>query len=228
MKKTENYHYTYLIKNKNIGLLYIGVHTGYGEYWGSSKSLSEDIKKIGKQYFVKRILRVWDTRAEAMSHEIELHNRYDVAVNNRFYNKVKQTSTGFDNTGVTCSDLTKQKKSRSVKQPVNNPLWKATVGELKKKTVSNTRQNWSKERKAAFSKKISITRKEKGLAKGKNNPFYGKKMSLGKKWYSNIDDDTSLLCYPGAEPTGYYLGRITVRGRRNPGYKNGKYCHEDN
>lgn len=212
-------HYTYVIKNMCTGLLYIGVHTGTNEYWGSSYYLTEDIKLLGKEHFKKRILKVWPTRTDAVAHEIELHDKYDVASSERFYNKVKQTSIGFDSTGFKWSEQAIKKRSKALKQTINDPQWKATTGKEKNKTVSETRQNWSQERKDAFSSKISETRKKLGLAKGANNPFYGTKMALGKKWYSN--DVESKLCIPGTEPKGYVLGRITVKGSNNPRYKHG-------
>lgn len=213
-------HYTYVIKNMCTGLLYIGVHTGTNEYWGSSTYLTEDIKRLGKHNFKKRILQVFSTREEAVSHEIVLHDKYDVALSERFYNKVKQTSTGFDSTGLKWTTEQIEKRSKSLKKTVNDPQWKATTGAEKNKTVSNTRQGWSAKRKEQFSKRISDTRKELGLAAGKNNYFYGKPgTATGKKWYSNSND--SKLCIPGTEPEGYVLGRITVKGSNNPRYKHG-------
>lgn len=204
------------------GLLYIGVHTGLDDYWGSSKTLTEDIATLGKQHFRKRILQVWSTRTEAIAHEIELHDKYNVASSEKFYNKVKQTSTGFDSTGFKWSDEAIQKRSKSLKQTINDPVWKATTGKEKNKTVSETRQNWSQERKEAFRDSISKTRKKLGLAAGKNNPFYGKPgPAAGKKWYSNNDE--SKLFIPGTEPIGYVLGRNATKGINNPNFKNGRY-----
>lgn len=120
-------HYTYIIKNLYNGKIYIGVRTcecdpTQDNYWSSSRHLNDLIKRYGKDHLRKRILRVHDTRENAMLHEIELHNKYDVAVNERFYNKAKQTSTGFDTTGTygswngrTHTDETKVKMSETKK-----------------------------------------------------------------------------------------------------------------
>lgn len=110
------YHYTYLIRNKINKKKYIGVRTSTclpkdDMYWGSCKTLTETIATEGEYNFKKRVLRIWKTREDAMEHEIALHKKYNVARNSSFYNKSRQTSTGFDYdcTGRVCSDETKRK-----------------------------------------------------------------------------------------------------------------------
>ena len=58
------------------------------------------------------IIKTFDSREEAMRHEIELHNKYDVAVNPKFYNKAKATSTGFTMHGVTRDPFTDEHKAK--------------------------------------------------------------------------------------------------------------------
>lgn len=108
-------------------MVYIGVRTCErcppdDHYWGSSKYLREDIHRYGLTNFKKRILKVHQTRSQALDHEIQLHEKYNVSGNKRFYNKAKQTSTGFDTTGrpgpnlgKTLSELTKKRLSESKK-----------------------------------------------------------------------------------------------------------------
>lgn len=81
------------------------------EYWGSSRHLPSDVKDTHK----KRVLSIFSTRMEAVSHEIYLHNKYDVAINPSFYNKAKQTSTGFDTSGTTLTEEHLEKVSKSLK-----------------------------------------------------------------------------------------------------------------
>jgi len=59
----------------------------------------------------KTILFVCETRKEAGEIEIKLHDFFDVAVNPQFANRSKQTSTGFDRTGVLESEEHKKKLS---------------------------------------------------------------------------------------------------------------------
>lgn len=111
------YHYTYLIKDKHSNMKYIGVRSSKchpkddTDYWGSSRHLPTDVKYTHK----KRVLSVFKTRLEAINHEIQLHNKYDVASSPSFYNKAKQTSTGFDTSGTTLTKEHLEKVSRSLK-----------------------------------------------------------------------------------------------------------------
>lgn len=50
--------------------------------------------------FIKRIHGVFATRQAAIADEIRLHNEHDVARNPQFYNRAKQTCTGFDTAGA--------------------------------------------------------------------------------------------------------------------------------
>jgi len=114
----------------------------------------EDTKYFGsfydKTFFPteKAILFVCETRQEAAEIEIELHDFFDVAVNPQFANRSKQTSTGFDRTGVPMTEA--QKKAQSEKMSgENNPQF----------GVPHT-EEWKK----AQSERIS----------GEKNPNYGR------------------------------------------------------
>lgn len=113
-KSTYAHNYTYLITNTTNGMKYIGVRScaclpENDSYMGSSKYLSEAIDNDGSDNFTKEILSDYDTRLDAANEEIRLHNLYDVAVNPEYYNKAKNTSTGFDCTGISKSDETRAK-----------------------------------------------------------------------------------------------------------------------
>ncbi len=102
------YHYTYLIQHKTENKRYIGVRSSVNDpkldtnYWGSSKYLPIGVKET----HVKIILQVFNTREEAVAHEIYLHKTNNVSTDNSYYNRAKQTSTKFDTTGTTymCSE----------------------------------------------------------------------------------------------------------------------------
>jgi len=102
-------HYTYELTCKNMK--YIGVRSCEclpnedTDYWGSSKYNPKDLREVG----VKEVLAEFSTRLEAAQHEIDLHSLYDVGANPEYWNRSKQTSTGFDTTGTTMSDETKSK-----------------------------------------------------------------------------------------------------------------------
>lgn len=97
-------HYVYLIEKKSAleteQKYYIGVRScegliGDDEYMSSSKYLTEDIEKNGKQNYNKIILKRFQSREEALAHEIQLHKEFDVANNTIFFNRARQTSVKF-------------------------------------------------------------------------------------------------------------------------------------
>lgn len=98
------YHYTYQITNKESNQKYIGSRKSKLKpeedlgikYFTSSKDtlFREDFKSNPDKY-ISKVLNVFETREEALEHEIELHEKFDVAKNHEFYNLSKQTSKGF-------------------------------------------------------------------------------------------------------------------------------------
>ena len=96
MKK---YHYTYEIVYTS-GLRYIGSRTSKKppeddtNYCGSGKYCPNKSKIVSKI-----ILGIFNTRKEALAHEIYLHKINDIARNPRYYNRARQTSTGFTTEG---------------------------------------------------------------------------------------------------------------------------------
>lgn len=96
------YHYVYLLINPNDRRRYIGVWSSKvtpladTAYKSSCKVVSKEYLEVCK----KRILRIFDSRKEAIAYEVYLHNKYDVGRNIRFFNGAKQTSTKFDQSGL--------------------------------------------------------------------------------------------------------------------------------
>ena len=102
-------HYVYRITNKVENKHYYGCRTTKLEpkddlgskYFSSSKDKSfiKDQKENPNNYKYK-IIKIFSTREEAIELEIKLHKKFNVGLNDSFYNKVKQKSTGFDTTGI--------------------------------------------------------------------------------------------------------------------------------
>lgn len=97
-------HYVYLIEKKSAleteQKYYIGVRSCEGiiandDYMGSSKYLTEEVDKLGKQSFNKIILKRFENREDAYKYEIHMHKEFDVVNNPIFFNKANQTSFGF-------------------------------------------------------------------------------------------------------------------------------------
>jgi len=112
-------HYTYFLTAKELfnGMkYYIGVR--------SCKSNPEEDKYLGSSKVIKRnkiavdkhILATWNSRKEAVSHEILLHECFDVALNKEFFNQAIQTSTGFDTTGKVSSFKGKKHTAQSIEK----------------------------------------------------------------------------------------------------------------
>lgn len=104
------YHYVYRITNKAINKHYYGVRTSkthpkddLGHKYFSSSSDKEFIKeqKNNPDIFKYKVIKICETRDESLDIEVKLHNRFNVDVNESFYNRAKQTSSKFyyDGTG---------------------------------------------------------------------------------------------------------------------------------
>jgi len=97
--------YTYFIIHKISGKRYIGFRSDKhsdkadiltGRYnTSSSDKLFKHEFKHHRNHFLVRVLNQFKSKDEALSHEIELHKRYNVDKNPLYYNKARQTSTRF-------------------------------------------------------------------------------------------------------------------------------------
>ncbi len=123
-------HYVYEIINTVLNKSYVGVRScdiepdqDLGTHYSSSSS---DVDFMFEQQehrwrFSYVILQEFETRKEAIEYEIYLHNKFDVGKNPNYYNKSKQTSSGFDtagktpwNKGLTKSDTRVQKYAKTI------------------------------------------------------------------------------------------------------------------
>ena len=167
------YHYVYH-SYEEWGREYIGVR--------SCNCLpEEDTKYFGsfkdKTFFPteKTILFVCETRQEIMEIEIKLHDFFDVAVNSKFANKSKQTSTGFDRAGVIlgpCTEEAKKKMSVS-KLGEKNPNYGVPQTEAQKKAKSK-RMSGENNPMYGVSHTEETKKKIAEANSGENNPYYGK------------------------------------------------------
>lgn len=110
-------HYVYLLASRKEEKYYIGVRTCKGSidkdtYMGSSTCMTKEDKAACN----KLILARFDTRAEAVQYEIDLHIRFNVVENPMFWNKAKQTSTGFDTSGRSMDEKERAIRSEAQKK----------------------------------------------------------------------------------------------------------------
>ena len=147
------YHYTYLIEvlePTDSRKYYIGARSSdcyptEDNYYGSSKYLKSWIKENGKHKLVKKILAIWPTREHAIEHEIRLHDEFNVALNEEYFNRSKQKTTGFDTSGMVSgwkgkspSEETLEKMRLAAKSRVS-PNKGTTLSEEQKKKISETK-----------------------------------------------------------------------------------------
>jgi hypothetical protein len=174
-------HYVYLIEKKTAleteQKYYIGVRSceskiGDDEYMSSSRHLVKDIEKNGKKHYNKIILKRFNNREDAYRYEIEMHEKFDVANNPFFFNKVNQKTYGFGGAkginhpryGVKHSDETILKiKLKRQEQKFS----KESLDKLKGKVP------WNKGKKGFFSHSEEHKRKMSIRSRGNKN-------SLGK------------------------------------------------
>ncbi len=227
-----NYNYTYCIINKENNKHYIGVRTSYipplhdlGVSYFSSSTNKEFIKdqEINSQNYEYKIIGIFPTRELAILNEIELHEAYNVGKNQTFYNKTKQTSTGFNTTGVKLSEIHKRKIS-----PLGRKHTKETI-----KKMSDTAKY--KRTRQTFSEKGKLNMSNSRIRYLNNSPEEAiencRKGRLGKgRIIQQFDLDMVYLkecTYKVFIDEGFNLGRISecCNGKRDK-YKNYKWRYK--
>jgi hypothetical protein len=135
--------YVYRINNKETGKSYIGIRSSETfdigiKYFTSSKDkeFRTDFKTNPEKYEVVELAN-FKERWEAIEMEVDLHNWLDVAANPDFYNKAKQTSIGFDRSGVKLEGEDLKKQRIICKKRYQNPEERKKASERNKKRYQN-------------------------------------------------------------------------------------------
>lgn len=180
------------------GKFYIGVHSkGRDDYLGSGVHLKRAIRKYGKDKFIRETLETFETIEDAYAREAEIVTKE--LVDDPMCLNIIGGGKGGKHRRV--SEETRHKMSKSAKKRCET--W-----------TSPTTKGHTQETK----EKMSKTRKERGIAKGKNNPMYGKKRSdvsernrIPKRWMYK-GGETRLVPVTTVDEmisNGYKLGRPT-------------------
>jgi len=119
------FHYVYRISNKIENKHYYGVRSSKDspvddlgiKYFSSAldKVFKKDQKENPQNYKYK-VVKKFSSRKEAMAYEIKLHNKFDVAVSEAFYNRSKSTSLGFDRSGCKAPNFGKKHSEETRKK----------------------------------------------------------------------------------------------------------------
>ncbi len=188
------YHYVYRITNKRTNK----------HYYGSRSSDNLPHKDIGVTYFSSsfdtqfisdqqenpdnykyKIIKIFTTkRNDAIKLEIKLHEKFNVGLNPNFYNRVKQTSSKFDTTGVNPWN-----KGMTMPEEFRNKLKgprsysEETRALLSKNQKENLLKNGHPRQGITLTDKTKnrISKGRKGKCIGEENHFYGKTHSEESK-----------------------------------------------
>ena len=139
------YHYVYRITNIKLFKHYYGKRSSklppkedIGiKYFSSSKDkqfMQDQISNPDNYIYV--VIEEFESAIDAINAEILLHDIADVAINSRFYNKSKQTSSGWDTTGIAHTEeykarMSKILKGRVVSEETKAKMSKAQIGNKK-------------------------------------------------------------------------------------------------
>lgn len=102
-------HYVYRITHTPSNIHYYGARStklnpkedlGIKYFSSSSDKIFKELQKRTPEHFKYKVIKVFTEREHAIKLEIALHDKFDVGVNSSFFNKVKQTSSGFDCSGI--------------------------------------------------------------------------------------------------------------------------------
>lgn len=183
------YHYTYRITNIEQKKHYYGVRTctllpihdlGKKYFSSSSDKLFLQEQKDAPHVFRYKIIRIFKTREEALLFEVKLHNKFDVDTNPNFYNKAKQTSSGFfySNKGSTFSDEHREKLS--IKNKNKSAETRLSISQKVKKDWETMSEQKRKEKCEAISNSLKGKPQPEWKNKKQSERMSGSKNSKAK------------------------------------------------
>ncbi len=226
MKYKNNY--TYSILNIRIRKEYLGVRStnldptkdvGF-KYFSSSKDQDFKQDQINNpQDYLYTVLHNFDTREEALKHEIYLHQINNVGRNPKFYNRSRQTTTGFDTTGL--PGLCGKDNGMFGRIGELNPFYGKEHTSKTIKTIKNRYLFVNSFATLSLKKKFSEMRKGKSTG-----PFTQErkdnigKAALGRKWYKNLAGTESVhvrdIVAPCYTLFGWTPGRVLNKKYKIP------------
>jgi len=136
------------------------------EYLGSSKSLLKDIKKLGKQFFIKvTICEFKEDMSNILLRKIEsqIQRHLDVANNPEYYNKTNNSHKGYIETD-------EEKRARMAKTHMGYKIWWESLTDIEKQNHRLKCTNKSTKGKTyeeIYGKEKALLKKQKHC--GKNN-----------------------------------------------------------
>lgn len=198
--KTYKYHYVYRITNIKLKKHYYGSRSSnvkpnkdIGVLYFSSSTDSDFIEdqNINPKNYKYKVVSIFDNKKDAISLEVRLHDYFDVATNENFYNKSKQTTSAWDTTGTTFS-LSEEAKSKISKALKGKPKSKKHIDSIIKNHGFRGKNhtdyskymmsiNSSGNKNPMFSKKHSVEAITK-MKKNSSNPSEEVRQNLRNGW----------------------------------------------
>ena len=200
------YNYVYRITNTKENKHYYGVRSSkvepkldLGIKYFSSSSDREFIKdqKENKSIFKYKIIKQYDSRKEAVKLEIKLHSKFNVGANESFYNRAKQTSTGFDTTGSTKTHSQSTIEKIRLNKLANNPFKGKHHTEETKMLLSLQRKGKPQQGGVKFHTEETKQKMRDNCrdVTGANNPCYGRRENNPNAKTIHIFDNNNTLMF---------------------------------
>jgi len=202
------YYYVYCITNTLINKHYIGYRKSKClpkedlgiKYFSSSRN--KQFIKLQKEHpeiFQYSIIEIFDNHEDALSLEIALHDKFNVAANENYYNMSKQTSKKFSTTGISLSESHKLKIGSAISGRTQTKEWvEKRINKITGKNNGMYGKNYLDLWIDRYGFEEAMHKYEKVLndrVRGENNPCYNKygKAHPASKSYilSNIAESKS-------------------------------------
>lgn len=195
-------YYIYLTTNLINNKKYIGMHHGElnDNYLGSGNSITEAIKKYGKENFKRIILHISKNYEDNCQWEKFYIEKYNAVADKNFYNIHEGGSGGNTRAGWSKEQLEQYKKERSLaSMGEKNPRYGTHLSEETKQKIRENRNTEYM--------KTGLYRKNMSLAvSGEKNGMYGKKHTeeskqkmsehkKGKKMNSENGNAKKIIAY---------------------------------
>ena len=210
----------FIYKTTNLinGKTYVGmcshenpIKTEGKQYLGSGVIIKNAIKRHGRKSFTREVLEVCDSEETLLEAErkwiAELSPDYNIESGGR-----GGISERLKDYWATMTPEERKNARKWAKHDVageNNPMY----GKSTSATVKQVWDSRGEDERKSIAKKVSVTRKQNGVAAGENNPMHGRSVIKERnlKWYTNGKENKYIS--EGTEPEGYWRGRTNLSGK---------------
>lgn len=206
------YHYTYEIIYTN-GKKYIGVRSSKVEPMLDVKYIGSSLLTDNTKIYTKLILSTFDTREEAIKHEMYLQKYNNVIANPIYYNASIQNGTKFSMMGAKFSDEHKRKIAEATSKAASTKWTPELRLKLSESKTGSSLKPWSEERRKYMSE---CNKGKKSWSKGKSfdNDYvldkYASRVKHKEKYYW-IHKDTQEVKYATCQEMGLMFGKKKSR-----------------